>query len=230
MANDTECDDLLLAEDALEGDAVAVAGILEMLRSPGLAGFLKSRGASETEARDLIGDIAGDCFGGERAKGGLHRLLGRYNGGCPLPAFFRHVALNRLISLKRRQATRRETSATDDEGGEVFDRIPDAGGIPGPYDDALISLLREALLVSISKVDVEKLVVVRLIESYGIPQKQVGALWGWHETKISRTKSDLLEELRIAILDEVRRKEPWLQLEWDDFLALCGESTDLFSR
>lgn len=213
--------DLDLAEAALEGDPEATATILGTLRAPELRASLISRGASPSEADDIIGDIAGDCFGGERAKGGLHRLLGRYNGGCPLSAYFRHIATNRLISIKRK---RRPTVSTDDE---------DARELPGaaatPTDDALISLLRDALVVSLSRVDPEKLVLIRLIESYRIPQKQVGALLGWHETKMSRAKSDFLAELRTLVTEEIRKADPWLHLEWEDFLGLCAESVDLFA-
>lgn len=213
--------DLDLAEAALEGEPEATATILEILRAPELRAALISRGASPTEAEDIIGDISGDCFGGERAKGGLHRLLGRYNGGCPLAAYFRHIATNRLISIKRK---RKPTVSTDDE---------DARELPGaaatPTDDALISLLRDALVVSLGRVDPEKLVLIRLIESYQIPQKQVGALLGWHESKISRAKSDFLAELRTLVTEEVRKADPWLHLEWEDFLGLCAESVDLFA-
>lgn len=230
MAQDIAHDDLILAEDALEGDPAAAARIVEMLGAPELAAFLKTRGASESEACDLIGDLAGDCFGGERAKGGLHRLLGRYNGGCPLPAFFRHVALNRLISLKRKQAGRREESVSADGERDVFDTIPDgtapAGAAAG--EGELIDLLRDALKAVLARVDAEKLVIVRLIESYEVPQKQVGGIWGWHESKVSRAKSELLAEMKQAITEEVKKSDPWLHLEWEDFLALCRESSDLF--
>lgn len=230
MAHDIAHDDLILAEDALEGDPAAAARIVEMLRAPELTAFLKTRGASETEARDLIGDLAGDCFGGERTKGGLHRLLGRYNGGCPLPAFFRHIALNRLISLKRKQSGRREDSLSADGGHDVFDTIADAGSSTAAAagDGELIDLLRDALKAVLARVDPEKLVIVRLIESYEVPQKRVGGIWGWHESKISRAKSELLAEMRQAITEEVKKTDPWLHLEWEDFLALCRESSDLF--
>lgn len=225
----TGTDDRLLAEMALEGDAAAIGALMAMLRSPELAAALRSRGASATEADDILGDLAGDCFGGERSKGGLHRLLGRYNGTCPLPAFLRHVALNRLISLKRKQAGRRElVPDADDERDPLDLAVPLTGGGVLVGDDSLIPLLRCALLGAIARVDPEKLVVVRLIESYGVPQKRVGELWGWHESKISRAKSDLLDEMRTAIMEEVRKVDPWLHLEWEDFIALCGESADLF--
>lgn len=219
-----------LAEAALEGDRSAVDQVMKFLEDPGLTAALRSRGASASEAVEIVGDLSGDCFGGERAKGGLHRLLGRYNGGCPLPAFLRHVAIRRLISLKRKQASRGEVSTTTEDdrdpaeslgGGFV---VEDAEG----SDDALISLLREALLRALAQLNPEHLVMVRLTEAYGVPQKQVAAMFGWHESKLSRAKSSLFLDLRTHILEEVRASDPWLNLEWSDFLKLCEESTDLF--
>ena len=116
--------------------------------------------------------------------------------------------------------------------GDVFDNIPSpsAGVAADAADGALVVLLRDALKSVLAKVDPEKLVIVRLIESYEVPQKQVGNLWGWSETKTSRAKSELLEEMRSALHEEVRRTDPWLHLEWEDFLALCNESSDLFGQ
>lgn len=215
--------DLETAEDALHGEPQATAAVLEMLRAPGLHAFLCSRGATRSEADELLADLLGDCYGGERVKGGLHRLLSRYNGRCPLPAFLRHVALTRLISLKRKQ---KPSLSLDDEAAGPQLAAPSQAS---PRDDALIDLLRDALVRALARVDPEKLVLIRLIESYRVPQKKIGALLGWHETKISRLKTDFLAELRSLVLDEVHRRDPWLELAWDDFLALCGESLDLFA-
>ena len=65
--------------------------------------------------------------------------------------------------------------------------------------------------------------------SYRVPQKRLGAVLGWHESKISRAKSQYIDELRSGILEEISRSDPWLQLEWEDFLALCSGSEDLFA-
>lgn len=222
--------DLHLAESALEGDAGAAKAVAAMLADPGLTAGLRTRGASSGEAAEIVADLSGDCFGGERAKGGLHRLLGRYNGACPLPAFLRHVAIRRLISLKRKQASRREMSTTDDEGRDPAEAFGGAFVVAADEvaDDALISLLREALIRARARVDAEHLIIVRLVESYGVPQKAVAAMFGWHESKVSRAKGVLLEQLREALMAEVRAADPWLTLEWEDFLQLCAESADLF--
>jgi DNA-directed RNA polymerase specialized sigma24 family protein len=234
-ANDGGASDLELAESALDGDPLAAVRILAMLRAPALAAFLKGRGASETEAADIIGNLCGDCFGGERKKGGMHRLLGRYNGTCPLPAFLRRVAVNRLISLKRRQALFREPGGgAEDAGAPGARRVPLAiePGIdeaPGT-DEEIIPLLRDALHRAFAAVDAEKLLLFRLIHFHGVPQKRVAGIWGWHESKVSRAMDSLRAELKGAILAEIRRRDAWLDLQWDDFIGLCAESNELFPR
>lgn len=215
-----------LAGQALEGDPQALESIWEMLRSPDLVAALRSRGASDSEAADLIADLVGDCFGGERTKGGLHRLLARYNGACPLPAFLRHVALHRLIDLKRKQSKRKVATAKDD--GDPLANIAAPSGADEPVDTSLITLLREAITSAFKSVEKEKLVLYRLVHSYGVPQKQVGALWGLPEWTISRRLDSLRDELQREILAEIRRRDGWLEFEWEDLMALCSESVELF--
>lgn len=216
--------DIELAEDALAGDPEAAAAIIEMLRSPQMVGYLRAKGASASMADDVIADLIGDCFGGQRAKGGLHRLLGRYNGGSPLFAFLRRTALNRYIDIIR-ELQRKPTTSLDSENAPELASPADTV----ETEDAITSLLLNAIIAARSKIDPERLIAVRLIESYRVPQNRVGSILGWHESKTSRTKSDFLDEFRTRIMDEVRRRDPWLHLEWDDFLSLCSESLDLFA-
>jgi DNA-directed RNA polymerase specialized sigma24 family protein len=165
----------------------------------------------------------------------MHRLLGRYNGACPLPAFLRRVAVNRLISLKRKQVLWHElAAAVDDSDDGGARRMIAAGGTaesdaPGA-DEKIIPLLRDALHRAFAAVDAEKLVLFRLIHSHGVPQKRVAGMWGWHESKVSRAMEALRGELKDAILAEVRRRDAWLELKWEDFIGLCAESNQLFPR
>ncbi len=218
-------DDLDLAESALEGRPAAVAAVKDILDHPTLHSSLIKRGASPSEADEIIGDLSGDCFGGQKASGGLHRLLGKYNGSGPLAAFLRRAALHRLISKKRR--TKDTVSVTESN-------TPDSPGIvlsaPEDHlsDDAVVDLLQEAVKHAFATVDQEKLVLFRLIHSYQIPQKKLSKLWGWHESKISRSMSALMADLKEKILTHIHKQDPWLRLEWQDFIALCGESIDIF--
>jgi len=221
--------DLELVESALAGDGDSVGRVVGILESGVIRAALLRRGASASEADELIGDLLGDCFGGEKAKGGIHRLLARYNGGCSLEGFLQRVAFNRLISAKRRARPAIEIDAGHrDEPGSVIE-IPDEEVDASP-EDATIELLREAVAETLAAADPEKLVLFRLVHSYRVSQKRVGAAWGWHESKVSRALGSLQEELRSGVIERVRSRDPWLELAWEDFLGLCSQSVDLFGE
>jgi RNA polymerase sigma factor (sigma-70 family) len=224
-------DDLELAEAALEGDGESAREVGDLVKDPGFKRWLVSRGASPSEADDLLGDLLTDCFGGEKARGGLHRILGKFNGACTLKSFLHRIALNRLISLKRKQklTVSLERDSDDDQPDDRtlgVDDLPD-GGEP-VSEEEVVDLLRSAVVKALASVNQERLVLLRLIHSYRIPQNRVGQMWGWHDSKVSRNMATLIDELKGAILLAVREEDPWLQIEWDDFLGLCGESIDLF--
>lgn len=220
--------DLELAEAALDGDEEAAAEIVGMLQDAKFRGMLVGRGATHTLAEDLVGDLIGDCFGGEKAKGGLHRLLEHYNGTCPLEAYLIRVGCNRLINKIRKDKCKGELPQREDQAGDRFDALPGAVA-EGPVEDAVVELLRAAVMQALAEVDPQKLVLLRLVHSYGIPQKRVGAMWGLTEATISRALSALRNELMQSILRHLREADSGLQIEWGDFLALCAESLDLFS-
>lgn len=224
-------DDLELAEAALEGDEEACRAVRDLVQSPGIKQRLVGRGARPSEADDILGDLLTDCFGGQKAKGGLHVILGKYNGACTLNSFFHLIAMNRLISLKRKQ--KRTVSLEKESDDDQFDGhplgaddLPDPGGVA--TEEAVIDTLRAALLKALPSVDQEKLVLLRLIHSYRVSQKKIGEMWGWSDAKVCRQMAALIEELRTATLAAVKELDPWLQVEWDDFVGLCRESNDLF--
>jgi RNA polymerase sigma factor (sigma-70 family) len=221
--------DLETAEAALDGDEKAAKRVLDILHAPGFRSKLINRGASDTEADDLVGDLAADCFGGEKPRGGLHRLLGHFNGRCPLEGYLLRVGFNRLINLKRRQKHEAELPGDEDRREDPFDELPDSGPVEAS-EDAVVDLLRSAVVGALAEVDQEKLVILRLVHSYGIPQKRVGEMWEMPESTISRAMKMLREDLQHAILRNARRLDPWLDLDWEDFLDLCSGSIDLFDE
>lgn len=222
-------DDVALAEAALEGEPAALQRLLALLQSPELRRSLVSRGASFTEAEDVAGDLAGDCFAGQKVRGGAFRLLAHYNGKGSLLSFLRHVALRRLIDLKRRQAAHpRAGEANASSPGDPLDRLSHGMAVTAGGDDLVVGLLAEALRRAFATADQESLLLFRLVHGYGVPQKDIARMWGWTESTLSRRMKALGSHLRSAVLDEARRADPWLELRWDDFVSLCRESIDLF--
>lgn len=217
-------DDLELVEAALAGDEEAAHMIAEMIREPRLLAVLVKRGAKLQEAEDIVSELADGCFGKEHKKGQLANLLDKYSGKAPLAAYLNRVALHRLISHKRKK--RPDGISLDTGGGEGGEL--QVGSEVAASEDVIVDLLREAIMKAFAEVDQEKLVMFRLVQSYRLKQKRVGAMWGWHESKVARNLGSLRDELREKILENIRQRDPWLNLEWEDFLALCGESVDLF--
>jgi hypothetical protein len=219
--------DLETAEAALAGDGDSVAIVMEILQSPGLKFALMRRGATASEADELIGDLAGDCYGGSKGNGVHHRILGAYNGYCALAGFLQRVAINRLITLKRK-ARHFVEPPTGEDGESVVEKYPSPTATVS--EDRVLELLREAIVETLASVDREKLVVFRLVHAYGVPQKRLGLLWGWHESKVSRSLASLQEDLKQGVLARLKERDPWLTIEWDDFVSLCSQSLDLFGH
>ena len=53
-------------------------------------------------------------------------------------------------------------------------------------------------------------------------------MWGWHESKVSRTLEVTRQSAARMILADLKKIDPWLELRWEDFVELCAGSTDVF--
>ena len=218
--------DLELAEAAMEGDCAAGRRIGEILLSQERLAMLVKRGAGREEARDIQAELAKGCFSENHERGQLYGLLAKYSGKAPLEAYLNRVALNRLISFKRRQVLAPVSLNSGVGEKESVVQVSEAVGVE--REDEVVELLKLAVSEAFSEVDQRALVMLRLVQSYGISQKRVGQLWGWNESMMSRQMAAMLSQLRELILAKISERDPWLQLEWDDFIALCGDSVDLF--
>ncbi len=70
-----------------------------------IVAVLCARGASKTEAEDLVADLWADCFSRPNNR---QPLLAKYQGRCALESWLMTVATHRLVDLKRRQTFRAE--------------------------------------------------------------------------------------------------------------------------
>ena len=93
---------------------------------------------------------------------------------------------------------------------------------------AVPGLLRQALLTSFSLCDPEELLILKLVGFAGVGQERVARIWGWSQSKVSRTLAATIETVRAETLRHVKRVDPWLELEWEDFIKLCKNSSDFF--
>lgn len=220
MANE---EDLALVRDALAGDAEASAKIGSDEMIGWIQGVLVKRGASPTEAHDITADVFGECFG---SKPGKPPLLNAYNGGGPLRAFLSRAALNRLIDLKRRQRFQGSLPSRgfEDAPADEFDLL-EGDSTEGPGDDNLVNLLRDALINAFGQCNPRDLMLMRLVSIHGVRQEILAHSLGWSQSKVSRTISNVMEEIRTKTMEELQKADPWLELDWQDFLGLCRGST-----
>lgn len=206
-----------LVRRCLDGDTSALAELREAHNSS-LANILGSRGASVHEIKELLADLWGDCV---PANDDHATLLEKFSGKCSLQAWFATVATRRWIDLKRKQVRRGETAQPHDP--EMHDQILERlhAAEDSAMEDALVDLLRESLQAAFAHVPPADMLMLRLLYLHGITQRELMRMWNWSESKVSRKLSAAMDLIQQTTLDHLRRKDPWLHLTWEDFVALC---------
>jgi RNA polymerase sigma-70 factor, ECF subfamily len=141
------------------------------------------------------------------------RIL-EYRAGGPLLAWVSVAALRAALNLKRSQ---RPTISVDELLGEVVSREPDAElrHLKSLYRAELAEALREALLA----LPAWPRALLRLHYVDGVRLARIGALYGVHESTVSRWVSGAVE----AVGDDARRR-------LRERLALSAESADSVAR
>ena len=217
-------DDLGLVQRALAGDTEACEQIHSKDTISWLQSVLARRGASHTEAQDLTADLFADCFAGRNGK---PPLLESYNGGGTIRAFLSRAAINRLIDLKRRQKFQGSLPERGMENApaDEFDLL-EGESLSDETDDHLVGLLRDALINAFRQCNPRDLVFMRLVAIHGVRQETLAAAMGWSQSKVSRAITGVMEEIREKTLAELKKSDPWIELNWEDFLSLCRTSTD----
>ncbi|HSH38894.1 MAG TPA: sigma-70 family RNA polymerase sigma factor [Chthoniobacterales bacterium] len=213
--------DLEFVQRVLDADSEA-ANELRRRYEAKLVAVLCSRGANRTEAEDLVADLWADCFA---ARGADRSLLVKYQGRATLESWLTTVAMHRLVDLKRRQTFRVEIPDFEGSSESFFERTPQSEAVRS--EGPLLDLLREAVRRGFAKAHGEDLLMLKLVHLYQLTQREVGRMWGWHESKVSRTLERARGGIATEIMMDLKRSDPWLELQWDDFVELCERSADL---
>lgn len=208
----------------LSGEEAAAAELRQRYHNK-LVGVLHARGASQTEAGDLVADLWTDCFA---PKGNRQTLLTKYQGRCALESWLLTVATHRLVDLKRRQGFRVDVAKnSSDSPDDFFDRR--AQPEKPTSEKPLLDLLRGAIQQAFARQDPEAVLMLKLVHVHELSQREIARMWGWHESKVSRTLETTRQSVGKIILFELKRIDPWLELRWEDFVELCAGSSDVFS-
>ena len=159
-----------------QGDPHALADLRAQCHAP-LFNILLARGASPTEAEDVLADLWADCV-----PGGDDRpsVLEKFSGRCSFQGWLATVATHRWIDWKRRQA--RHIGPGSDALDGPLARLP--AGPAGSREDALVGLLRDSLLAALAASSPEAMVLLRLVYVHGITQRELMKMLGWSESKV----------------------------------------------
>ena len=212
--------DLNFAQSVLNVNSTAAAELRRRYHGR-LVAVLCARGASASEAEDLVADLWSDCFA---APPNRQTLLTKYQGRCALESWLLTVAMNRLIDLKRKQSFRVAVSTSDRTSDDFFDSRPQPESVS--REELVLKLLRAAIRNAFSRSDSESVLMLKLVHLHQLTQREIARMWGWHESKVSRALEVAREKIAHDILVELKQADPWLELRWEDFLELCAGSAD----
>jgi DNA-directed RNA polymerase specialized sigma24 family protein len=212
-------DDWLLVQKCVAGDFGAQKQLRAIL-DQFVKGCLRGRGASYTEADDIIADISSESL----ARPGNHFcFLRNYHGRCLLKNWLTRVATNRWIDFKRREAFIVQLSSDEDEvSAGPIDRI--ASQEPGKAEEFLLHLLRNCLRSALVLCTAEELLMLRLVYLEEIFQGEIGTMWGWHRSKVNRGLQQTMRGIESRTLSQLNLIDPWLTISCDDILKISDTS------
>jgi RNA polymerase sigma factor (sigma-70 family) len=168
-------------------------------------------------AEDVTSEILAECL-----LEADRNLLKKFPGSDGLDNWLLRVAINRLITLQRRE---RHTVPLA-EGFEPEPIMNGAVHLESPLGDLISRALKEA----IGSLPAGLRVLMWLRYGYGIPQKRLCICWRCHPTKISRMLASAREQVRLRTLAAIQRVEPGLRLDWEDIAGVCAGPELFFSE
>ncbi len=182
--------------------------------------MLVNRGARHDEAEDIVAVLWMDLGGFGSSP---EPLLNRFLGTGPLKCWLSTIATMRLISLRRRKRLFVDLRGENDFEN-LMDSTPADVGFECPTD--LGEAMRASLIQAWRKCPAELRVMLQLVHSESITQREISKLWGWHESKISRALETAMRQIRKDTLADITAHDPEAVLNWRDFVELgnCYES------
>jgi RNA polymerase sigma factor (sigma-70 family) len=211
----------------MDGDEASIATLQHRFSSP-TKSFLIQAGARLVEAEEVVTSLWADLLApvGERPP-----RLRRYDGSCALQTWLNTVALNQLLTQKRReQRWQRVISAgsspIENEGEPVSEPSWMANADRSePAEAPLLELMRGAIEAAFLACDPEDFVLVHLAHFDRLQGTELAAMFGCDASVISRRIKKAGRHIAATTLWTLRQTDPWLELKWDDFTELCRTAT-----
>ena len=220
-------EDFYLAEKCLAGDERAIAQLQRHFRD-GVISYLVRAGAEQREAEEITDSLWADCLA---PSADAPARLARYDGSCTLRTWLNTVALNRLLTEKRRETRWGRLVTTSlsvgergdgEENGFAEPWLPTAATAAFDLVDApLLELMRRAIGAALAECPAEALVMLQLAHGSGLRTADLAPMWGCSQASISRALDRTSRCIAEATLREIKKTDEWLELEWEDFMELC---------
>lgn len=231
MDNDAlHLSDFQLCHECLEGKEDAIS-LLQVQFGPPTTSYLIGRGALPFEATEIVNRLWADLL---VPVGAGPARLARYDGTCALQTWLNTVALNKLFTRKRQEKRWKRVISKDADSpspeGETGadERSADARPDPEPAnfrEAPLIEIMQIAVETAFLSCDPEDFVLLQLKHCDGLLGAELGRMFGCDESVISRRLGRAEERIASTTLGKVRETDPWLDLQWADFMDLCRTAT-----
>ena len=211
-------DDFHLAQECLDGKTSSLALLQERYRQPLLA-FLQGAGAQPQEAVEIVAELWADCVA---SQSGTVPKLARYNGTCALKTFFCTITLNVLLTRRRREMrwSALVPAAVSDDTATA-----DSTGAAAPAEVPLLELMSAAIQAAFMACPAEDFVLLQLAHLDGLRVVELAKMFGCSIASISRNAARAGRGIAEATLQYIKATDPWLELQWEDFVELCGTAS-----
>jgi RNA polymerase sigma factor (sigma-70 family) len=222
---DPHLDDLHFVQECLEGKSSALSYFQEHYR-PKLQAFLKSQGASLDEATEIVENLWSECVAPTAT---ARPKLERYQGGCALQSWLNTIALNSLLSKRRRDVRwGRLVESVDAKPKDGEGRIDDEPGTtvdPEPEREPLLALMRSAIDTAFRECPPEDFVLLQLAHCDQLKVKELALMFRCDISTISRRLHSASEHIGRVVLRSIGEADSQLDLKWDDFMELCRSTS-----
>ena len=215
-SSDPNESDFRVVEKCLENDAAALALLRTTYREP-VAAYLLKAGATGPEAEETVEMLWADLL---TPTAGGHIRLRHYDGSCALLTWLNTVAMNALLSRKKSDGRRDRRFVSSDAGDRV-----DAAAETGTTEAPLVDLIHDAVEFAFRKCAAEDFVLLQLEHCDQLERDELARMFRCSRATVSRMLANARLSLAEITMDYVRRRDPWLELQWEDFLELCRTAT-----
>lgn len=221
-------DDLCLVVACERGDESAWQALIEQYRATVLSAA-RAHSANETAAEELAQSVWAELYGlRARADGTAAGKLAYYSGCGSLGGWLRAVVGQLAVDRHRKSARLVQTEEAADFDRLARDDEPSADGfkpaaLPDPESALaraeIADVLRQALARTISELEAEDRLLLKLYYFDDLRLREAGAVLGVHEATASRRLARLHRELRQRVEALLGAEHGWTKQETAHALA-----------